>query len=79
MSDILHVATDPVTLFSMPVDHEETTGYCLDLSGLFPTSAGMWTPQLSLAPLGEGRVIMHEGIVRFFVSSCMKELEDFLY
>lgn len=58
--DYLHIATaNPVALFSMPVGNEHGISHYLDLSECFP----LWEPQLSLAPLQNGRVIMHEALV----------------
>ena len=60
----LNVAiVNPVSVMSMPATGGESLAHWLDLSALFPMARGLWTPQLNLAPLSRGGVLLHEGIV----------------
>ena len=63
--DFLHVVTaNPISLFSMPVTGDSF--YHMDLDHLYPSTRGLWRPQLTPVSLGghnAGRIVLHEAEV----------------
>ena len=58
----LHVlAANPISLLSMPLTGDSF--HYLDLDHIFPSTRGLWKPQLTLAALGcfnAGKVLLHD-------------------
>ena len=63
--DFLHAITaNPISLFSMPLNGDSF--YHMDLDHLYPSTRGLWRPQLTPASLGghnAGKIVLHEAEV----------------